>query len=207
MTDLLPGAPGLSYALALLLGYGLGSIPFGLIISLLAGEGDIRKIGSGNIGATNALRTGKKWIAALTLVGDIGKGILAVYLAPMVIHPEVGTIAGIAAFLGHLYPVWLGFKGGKGVATFLGILVALYWPIGVAGIGIWILTLLLFRFSSLASLNTAVMAPILALGIGQTRLALAIAVLSALIFFKHRENISRLRAGTEPKVGAKKTEP
>lgn len=207
MTDLLVSAPGLSYAFALLLGYALGSIPFGLLISLAAGEGDIRKIGSGNIGATNALRTGKKWIGALTLIGDIGKGILAVYLTRTFIHPELGTVAGIAAFLGHLYPVWLGFKGGKGVATFLGILVALSWPVGLAGIGVWLLTLLLFRFSSLASLNTAVMAPILAMGIGQSRLALAIAVLSVLIFIKHRENIARLRAGTEPKVGRKKTEP
>lgn len=203
MTSWLPDAPLLSHALAVLLGYGLGSIPFGLIISLLAGQGDIRKIGSGNIGATNALRTGKKWIGVLTLVGDIGKGILAVYLARAFIHPDVVATAGVAAFLGHLYPVWLGFKGGKGVATFLGIIAALYWPVGLAAIGVWLLTLALFRYSSLASLNTAAMAPVLAVGAGQTRLAVAIVVLSAFIFVKHRANIRRLRDGTEPKVGKK----
>ncbi|MEM7569526.1 MAG: glycerol-3-phosphate 1-O-acyltransferase PlsY [Pseudomonadota bacterium] len=201
--DLLPDAPPLTLALAAALGYLLGSIPFGLIISALAGEGDIRKIGSGNIGATNALRTGKKWIAAMTLIGDISKGVAAVFLARAFLHPELGTIAGVAAFFGHLYPVWIGFKGGKGVATFLGILVALYWPIGLAAIAVWILTLLLFRFSSLASLNAALMAPVISIGIGQTALALAVGVLSVLIFIKHKDNIGRLSRGEEPKVGRK----
>lgn len=191
-------------AIAALGGYLLGSIPFGLVISKMAGLGDIRDIGSGNIGATNALRTGKKWVALLTLIGDIGKGALAVYLARAYLHPEAGVIAGVAAFLGHLYPVWLGFKGGKGVATYLGIATALVWPVGLGAAAIWLLTLAVFRFSSLASLNAAFLAPMFAFGMGETRFVLPLALLSLLIFWRHRANIARLRDGTEPKVGKKK---
>lgn len=191
--------------LALAGGYLLGSIPFGLVIAKMAGLGDIRNIGSGNIGATNALRTGKKWVALLTLIGDVGKGVAAVLLARAVLHPEVGVLAGVAAFLGHLYPVWLGFKGGKGVATYLGIAAAVLLPVGIGASLVWLVTFLLFRFSSLASLNAALLAPIFAAGMGQGRLVAPLAILSALIFWRHKANIKRLANGTEPKVTKGKT--
>ncbi|MEM6833021.1 MAG: glycerol-3-phosphate 1-O-acyltransferase PlsY, partial [Pseudomonadota bacterium] len=207
MIAVLQDTAALQPLLAALLGYLLGSIPFGLVFGYLSGQGDIRKIGSGNIGATNALRTGKKWVALLTLIGDAGKGAVAVWLARTTLASNAaidpGLAAGIAAFIGHLYPVWLGFKGGKGVATFIGTLLAITWPIGLAACGVWLLTLALFRYSSLASLNSAFMSPILAVGIEETRLGLAIAIMTVLIFLKHSANISRLRKGTEPKVGRK----
>lgn len=207
MIAVLSEAGALQPMLAALMGYLLGSIPFGLVFGYLSGQGDIRKIGSGNIGATNALRTGKKWVALLTLVGDAGKGAVAVWLARSYLASSAavdpGLVAGIAAFIGHLYPVWLGFKGGKGVATFIGTLLAMTWPIGLATCAVWLLTLALFRFSSLASLNSAFLAPILAAGIGEPRLALAIAIMTLLIFIKHSANIQRLRQGVEPKVGRK----
>lgn len=193
--------PLIPVMLAAALGYLLGSIPFGLVIAKLAGLGDIRDIGSGNIGATNALRTGKKWVAFLTLLGDIGKGVAAVFIARAFLHPEAGVAAGVAAFLGHLYPVWLGFKGGKGVATYLGIVAALLLPAGIGAALVWLVTFALFRFSSLASLNTALLAPIFAAGMGESRFVLPLALLSALIFWRHKTNIKRLTNGTEPKVG------
>lgn len=193
--------PVLMVLAALLGGYLLGSIPFGVVFGKMAGLGDIREIGSGNIGATNALRTGNKWVAFLTLVGDIGKGVAAVSLARMFLHPDAGALAGVAAFLGHLYPVWIGFKGGKGVATFLGIVFALILPVGIAACLVWLVTLALFRYSSLASLNAAFLAPILATGMGAQQFVVPIIIISLLIFLKHRPNIARLRAGTEPKIG------
>lgn len=191
--------------LALAGGYLLGSIPFGLVIAKMAGLGDIRDIGSGNIGATNALRTGKKWVALLTLIGDVGKGVAAVLFARALLHPEVGVLAGVAAFLGHLYPVWLGFKGGKGVATYLGIAAAVLLPVGIGASLVWLVTFALFRFSSLASLNAALLAPIFAAGMGQGRFVLPLAVLSALIFWRHKANIARLANGTEPRVSKGKS--
>lgn len=205
---MIAGLPDISLSIAAIAavgGYLLGSIPFGLVISKMAGLGDIRDIGSGNIGATNALRTGKKWVALLTLIGDIGKGVAAVFLARAYLDPEAGVVAGVAAFLGHLYPVWLSFKGGKGVATYLGIAVALIWPVGLGAALVWLGTFAVFRFSSLASLNAALLAPIFAAGMGAQRFILPLAILSLFIFWRHRENIGRLMKGTEPRVGKKKS--
>jgi len=190
-------------ALACLLGsYLLGSIPFGLLITRAAGLGDVRRIGSGNIGATNVLRTGKKGLAALTLLLDALKGTLAVVIASRY-GLEAALLAGLGAFLGHLFPVWLGFKGGKGVATYLGVLVALSWQGAVVFAAAWLATAFLTRYSSLGALVAAVAVPLALLLLGQTHIAALFAVMSVIIFFKHRANISRLLAGTETKIGAK----
>lgn len=182
--------------------YFLGAIPFGLVLTKLAGLGDIRKIGSGNIGATNVLRTGRKGLAAATLLLDGGKGALAVLLARWFVADDLAPlIAGVAAFLGHLYPVWLRFKGGKGVATAIGLWLALAWPIGVSACGLWLLTAYLGRRSSLAALIAIGLTPLLAWGFSTPVVALAALPVSALVFWRHRENIRRLLAGTEPKIG------
>ncbi len=182
--------------------YLLGSIPFGLIVTKFAGLGDIRKIGSGNIGATNVLRTGRKGLAVATLLLDGGKGAAAVLLARWLTVDEFAPlIAGVAAFLGHLFPVWLRFKDGKGVATALGLWLALAWPVGVSACLLWLLTAFAGRRSSLAALVAIGLMPILAWGLATPAAALAALPVSALVFWRHRENIRRLLAGTEPRIG------
>jgi glycerol-3-phosphate acyltransferase PlsY len=187
---------------AALMGYLLGSIPFGLLLAKFGGAGDIRDIGSGNIGATNVLRTGRKGLAALTLILDLLKGTAAVLIARHVL-PGCEAIAAGAAFFGHLYPVWLGFRGGKGVATYAGILFGLHWPLGLAYGIIWIAALAFFRISSLGGLLAAVAAPFAAILLDQRNLATLLVACSLIIFWKHRENIQRLMAGTEPRIGQK----
>ena len=194
----------LQMILALALGYLLGSIPFGLLLSLLAGKGDIRQIGSGNIGATNVLRTGSKPLAALTLVLDCLKATAAILLADYLFEPETAVFAATGALIGHLYPVWLGFHGGKGVATLLGILVGLqFWPAAIAYAIIWIGLLLTLRISSVAGMTAALSAPVVAF-ILQSRLFPMLLGLAVLVLWKHRENILRLRRGTEPRIGRAK---
>jgi acyl phosphate:glycerol-3-phosphate acyltransferase len=192
---------------ACLLGYLLGSIPFGLLLTKFAGLGDIRGIGSGNIGATNVLRTGRKGLAAATLVLDGLKGAAAVVIARVLVYDQdIALFAGLAAVLGHLFPIWLGFKGGKGVATGLGVLIAAAWPIGLGACAIWLLVFALTRLSSLAALAAFASAPCTAMileDFGVVKLAFTIAVL---VFVRHQANIRRLLAGTEPRVGRGKTE-
>lgn len=195
-------------AAALALGYFLGSIPFGLIFTRMAGLGDIRDIGSGNIGATNALRTGNKGVAGATFLCDAGKGAAAVLLArhfgPEGIAALLAMIAAAGAFLGHLYPVWLGFKGGKGFSTFIGLNLALYWPIGLMILATWLAVALLMRYSSLSTLTAAALTPVYLWLLGRTDLLPLAIGLAVLIFFAHRGNISRLMAGTESRIGSKK---
>ncbi len=194
----------IEYALAVILGYALGSIPFGLLSTKLAGLGDVRDIGSGNIGATNVLRTGRKDLAALTLIGDAGKGAAAVLIAALLWNAEAAMIAGVAAFFGHVFPVWLGFKGGKGVATFIGILLALSWPVGLIFCGVWLAVALVTRYSSLAALTAAAAAPISAFFLSGAALAFASLALVTVLYFTHRSNIARLLNGTESRIGNKK---
>ena len=188
---------------ALLLGYACGSIPFGLLLAKAAGQGDIRTIGSGNIGATNVLRTGKKWLAAATLLLDMGKGLAPVALATMW-FPDAAGIAALGAILGHCFPVWLKFKGGKGVATLAGVCFGFGWELGAAYAAIWLVVLALTRWSSLAGMTAAVVAPVAAWLLGYSLAAPLFAVIASLVIYLHRANISRLLAGTEPKVGSKK---
>jgi len=185
------------------LGYLLGSVPFGMVLARLMGLGNLREIGSGNIGATNVLRTGNKAAAALTLVLDGGKGAAAVLLARSLAGEDAAQLAGLAAFAGHCYPVWLGFAGGKGVATFLGLLLALAWPVGIAACLTWVVTAAVARISSLAALVAAVLAPVWALVLGHGAAVVLTICLAALIPWRHRGNIARLRAGTEPRIGQK----
>jgi glycerol-3-phosphate acyltransferase PlsY len=192
----------LSDALALVIGYLLGSIPFGLLLTRIAGTTDVRSIGSGNIGATNVLRTGRKDLAAATLLLDALKGTAAVLLGAM-LSPEGGLIAGFAAFVGHIAPVWLKFKGGKGVATFLGCLFGLHWPVGLAFCGVWLAVAAITRYSSLSALVASVVAPLLLFALGHGGEAFVVAAMAALLWRKHAENITRLRAGTESRIGQK----
>jgi len=185
------------------LGYLLGSIPFGLVLTRLIGLGNLREIGSGNIGATNVLRTGNKAAAALTLLLDGGKGAAAVLVARSLAGEDAAQLAGLAAFAGHCYPVWLRFQGGKGVATFLGLLLALAWPVGIAACLTWLATALMLRISSLAALVAAVLAPVWAGLLGSGDAVGLCVCLAALILWRHRGNIARLRAGTEPRIGQK----
>ena len=185
------------------LGYLLGSIPFGIVITRALGLGDLRQIGSGNIGATNVLRTGHKGAALATLLLDSGKGAIAVLLARWLGGETAAVMAGAGALLGHCFPVWLGFKGGKGVATFLGTLIALYWPLGLAACAIWQVVALVTRISSLSALVAVGTSPLVALLMGKGQIAAAALFMAALIFWRHKENISRLLAGTEPKIGRK----
>ena len=187
-------------AVTLLGAYLLGSIPFGVVLTRLAGVGDLRKIGSGNIGATNVLRTGRKGLAAATLLLDGGKGAAAVLIAAAV-RPELAPWAGAAAFIGHLYPVWLKFRGGKGVATMLGVSLAVYWPAGLAFALLWLAMLALSRRSSVGGLSGAVAAPIAAATGGQSDAVLVLLGMALLVVCKHRDNIARLLDGTEPRVG------
>jgi glycerol-3-phosphate acyltransferase PlsY len=184
-------------------GYLLGAIPFGIVTARVLGLGDLRQIGSGNIGATNVLRTGSKLGAVLTLIGDAGKAGAAVLLARALAAEDAAQIAGFAAFLGHCYPIWLKFKGGKGVATFFGLLFALAWPIGVAAGATWLATAAVFRFSSLAALLTAVMTPLWIILMGFNNLFLLSLCLTGVIYWRHRENIIRLIRGQESKIGQK----
>jgi len=189
-------------ATALVLGYLLGAIPFGVLLTRMAGAGDLRQVGSGNIGATNVLRTGRKGLAAATLFLDAAKGFVAVWLADVYLDGN-GVVAAAAVFLGHLYPVWLGFKGGKGVATLLGIVLALHWPIGLVYAAVWIALLALVRISSLAGMTAAVSAPLCAAYFSKFDIVLLLLALALLVLWKHRTNIDRLMSGTEPRVGQK----
>lgn len=189
---------------ALLLGYALGSIPFGLVLTKLAGGGDIRDIGSGNIGATNVLRSGRKGLAALTLLLDLLKGVAAVWLTAHYL-PGGEVFAAAGAFFGHLYPVWLNFKGGKGVATYAGIMFGLFWQGGVVYAVAWIGGLLLFRISSVAGLLAAIMAPVAAAYFGRYELVALLVACTLIVVWKHRENIERLMDGTEPRIGKSKS--
>ncbi len=179
----------------------LGSVPFGLVITRAMGLGDLRQIGSGNIGATNVLRTGSKPAALATLVCDVGKGAAAVIVARLLFGDTAGQVAGVAAFAGHCYPVYLAFRGGKGVATFLGTVLALVWPIGLAVCATWIAIAAATRISSLAALVAAGLSPIYALMFGSQALAAGLVLMAAVIFLRHKANIIRLMAGTEPRIG------
>ncbi|RJT36131.1 glycerol-3-phosphate 1-O-acyltransferase PlsY [Mesorhizobium waimense] len=188
--------------LALVFGYLLGSIPFGLLITRAAGLGDVRKIGSGNIGATNVLRTGNKGLAAATLLLDALKGTAAVLIATR-FGSDFGLWAGFGAFLGHLFPAWLGFKGGKGIATYLGVLIGLAWQVALIFAVVWLAVAFLFRYSSLAALVAAVVVPIALYFLSTPQIAGLFVMMSLIAIIKHRANISRLLAGTEGKIGAK----
>ena len=189
-------------AAALVLGYLLGSIPFGVLLTRAAGEGDLRRIGSGNIGATNVLRTGRKGLAAATLLLDALKGFAAVWIAETYLGGN-GVVAAAAVFLGHLYPVWLRFRGGKGVATLLGIVLALHWPVAIVYAALWIAMLAVFRISSLAGMAAAVSAPLSAAYFSKFDIVLVLLALALLVLWKHRDNIERLLSGAEPRVGAR----
>jgi glycerol-3-phosphate acyltransferase PlsY len=188
---------------AILLAAGLGSIPFGLVLTRAAGLGDIRAIGSGNIGATNVLRTGNKGLAAATLILDALKGAVAVWLAAWLAGPAAGPWAAVAAVLGHCYPPWLGFRGGKGMATALGVMLGLGWPVFVAAALTWLIAAKLSRISSVGALAAVAAAPVAALVFLDGRAALALLVIAVFVFWRHRANIARLRAGTEPRIGQK----
>jgi glycerol-3-phosphate acyltransferase PlsY len=210
--DSLVGAVWLTLGLTVVGGYLLGSIPFGLIATRLGGAGDIRKIGSGNIGATNVLRSGRKDLAAITLIGDAGKGAVAVLVTHFLtrdtgdhVQATLTALAGGSAFVGHLFPVWLKFNGGKGVATFYGVLLSAAFPVGALAGLTWIAMAFLFRMSSLAALTAAALAPLLAFSLDAPRPIIVLAaVMAVLIFIRHHENIRRLLKGEEPKIGAKK---
>ncbi len=195
----------LSFLSALIVGYAIGSIPFGLIFTNLAGFGDVRKIGSGNIGATNVLRTGNKWLAGATLIADMGKGALAIFIVSyfMKDQPYALLFAGFGAFLGHIFPIWLRFKGGKGVATYIGIMLILNPVTGLIMVGIWIFFAYALRISSLAALSMAAATPYISFMLGQGFMTILTLAISILIFYKHWENIKRLANGTEPKIGDK----
>lgn len=190
------------YAAALFVGYLLGSIPFGLIITRFAGLGDIRDIGSGNIGATNALRTGNKWVAGGTFLGDMAKGAAAVLIARQ-FGPDLAVIAAFGALVGHLFPVWLKFKGGKGISTYIGILLALAWPVGLLFCATWLVVALIFRMSSLSALVASLLSPVYFVWVDQWQMVELSVLLVILVFYAHRENIQRLLSGTEPRIGQK----
>ncbi len=189
--------------LVALLAYLLGAVPFGIVMARLFGLGDLRQFGSGNIGATNVLRTGNKLAAALTLIMDAGKGAFAVLIARVLVGEDAAQVAGFAAFLGHCYPIYLGFSGGKGVATFLGTLWALAWPVGAAACVTWLLVAAVTRYSSLSALVAAALSPAFATVLGAPEAGALCVALAALIFVRHQENISRLMSGQETKIGQK----
>lgn len=191
--------------LSALAAYLIGSIPFGLILTRIAGHGDIRKIGSGNIGATNVLRTGDKKLAVLTLLLDGVKGFASILLAKFMVTDVISVVAwmGLATILGHVFPVWLKFKGGKGVATSIGVAFGLNWMMGAAACVIWLLMAALFRYSSLSALVAIGLLPVLALIFSQSPALLPLLLISCLVLWRHKDNIKRLRAGTEPKIGKK----
>ena len=193
-------------ALILLLGYALGSIPFGLLLTRMGGAGDLTAIGSGNIGATNVLRTGRKGLAAATLLLDMAKGAAALVVADAII-PGTAALAAVGALLGHLYPLWLKFRGGKGVATFFGVVAGfamigdLHWIAPAAFAGLWMGALFLTRFSSVAGISASLLAPVVASALGRFDLALLFLAFGLLVFWKHRANLERLLTGTEPRIG------
>jgi glycerol-3-phosphate acyltransferase PlsY len=202
MIPALETAP-VTLAMVGLAAYLLGSVPFGLVMARLFGLGDLRKIGSGNIGATNVLRTGNKLAAFLTLVLDAGKGAIAVLIARALFAEDAAQLAGFTAFLGHCFPVFLGFRGGKGVAIFIGTLLALAWPIGLAACVTWLLVAAVTRYSSLAALVAAVLSPVAALILGRGDVSLLCILLAVLIVIRHHENIARMLDGTESRIGKK----
>ena len=197
-------SPTLYLLLTAVLSYLLGSIPFGLVITRAMGLGDLRKIGSGNIGATNVLRTGSKAAALATLQLDAGKGGVAVLIARALLAEDAAQLAGLMAFLGHLFPVWLGFRGGKGVATFLGTLLALAWPVGLAACATWLVAAALLRISSAAALVSAASSAGWVFWFGEGRMLLLVGVLTILVYIRHSENLRRIKAGTEPRIGRKR---
>ena len=192
----------MDWTLAFLVAYLIGSVPFGLLLAMAAGKGDIRQIGSGNIGATNVLRTGNKGLAAATLLLDLAKGFAAVLIARQ-FWPDAVGLAAVAAIAGHCFPVWLGFRGGKGVATFAGVCFGLLWPLGAIYAAVWLGVLALTRISSLGGMSAAVSAPVAAALMGEMQLVPWLAAIAVLILWLHRDNIRRLLAGEEPKVGSK----
>lgn len=198
MLDALP-----HFAAAFFVGYLCGSIPFGVLLTRLAGGPDLRTIGSGNIGATNVLRTGKRWAAAATLLCDAGKGALAVVVTQYFQGSEASLFAALGAFLGHLFPLWLGFRGGKGVATFFGVTLALDWRVGLLALATWLVMALAARISSLSALVAAVLSPLYMALFGRPLFAMLELVLALIIIATHRENIRRLLSGREPRIGAK----
>lgn len=191
-------------AVTALLAYLLGSIPFGVVITRAMGLGDLRQIGSGNIGATNVLRTGNKGAALATLILDASKGGVAVLIARWLLGEDAAQLAGLFAFLGHLFPVWLRFRGGKGVATFLGILIALAWPIGLAACATWLVAAFLSRTSSVAALTAAGSSSLWLLLLNEGRMLFLVVILTILVYVRHADNLKRIKAGTEPKIGQKK---
>ena len=199
--------PAGALLLTALLAYLLGSIPFGVLVSRVMGLGDLRRIGSGNIGATNVLRTGNKGAAFATLLLDGAKGAVAVLLARLWIgHEDAVQIAALAAFLGHVFPVWLGFRGGKGVATFLGVLIALSWPVGLATCATWLAAILIFRISSVAALLAAALSPLWLWAFSEGRMLILVIILTIVIYIRHAANLARIKAGTEPRIGAGKNQ-
>jgi glycerol-3-phosphate acyltransferase PlsY len=193
----------MDWLLTFLLGYAFGSVPFGLLLARAAGKGDIRSIGSGNIGATNVLRTGSKGLAAAVLVFDLAKGLVAVLLAWR-LFPEVAGFAALGAVLGHCFPVWLKFRGGKGVATTAGVCFGLWWPVGLAYAVVWLGLLAITRISSLSGMSAAVAAPVAAAALGRFEMVPVLAAIAVVVLYLHRDNIARLRAGTEPRIGRKR---
>jgi len=185
---------------AVLLGYLSGSIPFGLLLTRLAGLGDVRRIGSGSIGATNVLRTGSRWVAGLTLLFDILKGFVPVFVAARLWSADAAIAAGFAALAGHILPVWLRFKGGKGVATYIGVLLTLFWPLAVLFIVIWLIIAVTFRFSSLAALTATAAVAAMSFAIAEGRLPIALLIIALVIFITHRANLLRLLRNQEPKI-------
>lgn len=186
--------------MAVIVGYLAGSIPFGLLFTRWAGLGDVRSIGSGNIGATNVLRTGNKKLAALTLIADAAKGTIPILIMRPLAGETAALIAGLAAFAGHLFPVWLGFRGGKGVATNIGILFGLFWPLGFFFLAVWLVMAFAFRFSSLSALTASALSPLWAWLLGKPTLVLPLFALAILIWIMHRANIARLAKGEEAKI-------
>ncbi len=193
--------------IAALIGYACGSIPFGIILTRFFGVGDLRQIGSGNIGATNVLRTGRKGLAAATLIGDMLKGTAAVLAVNALIVPDVTLIAGLAAFFGHLFPVWLKFKGGKGVATYLGVTLALVWPAALGFAVVWLLTAFATRYSSLAALIASLVSPLIAIYLAGISIGLTLYFMTVVLWWMHRANIGRLLSGTEGRIGIKNERP
>ncbi len=190
--------------LTVILAYLLGSVPFGIVVTRAMGLGDLRQIGSGNIGATNVLRTGSKGAALATVLLDSAKGGVAVLIARALMGEDAAQLAGLAAFLGHLFPVWLGFKGGKGIATFLGILLALAWPVGLAACATWLVTALVTRTSSIAGLVAAASSGVWLFWFLEGRILILVFLLTVLVYLRHAENLKRIKDGTEPRIGAKK---
>ena len=196
-------SPPLTYAIVAVLAYLLGSIPFGLVITRALGLGDLRGIGSGNIGATNVLRTGNKGAALATLVLDAAKGGIAVLVARAWVGEDGAQLAALCSFLGHLFPVWLGFRGGKGVATFLGTLIALAWPVGLAACATWGVVAAVTRISSLSALVAAALSTLWLIVFDRGEMVVLVVVLTVLVYMRHWKNLQRIKAGTEPKIGAK----